>query len=73
MKSKRKFPEIKGTTKVCNEIYDIVYNDIMHLWTLLPKDDFWVSRQFIQASIDYLHSLHEIRKHYEDQENTDSK
>lgn len=40
--------------------------------TLLPKDDFWVARQFIQASIDYLHSIHDIRKHYEDRENTDS-
>lgn len=69
MKSKRKFPGISGVIKVNTEIYDIIYNDIMHCWALLPKDDFWVCRQFISASIDYLHSLADIRKHYEERQN----
>lgn len=52
------------------EMYDIIYNDIMHLWCLLPKDDFWVARQFIDSSISYLHHIKELRDKYEQRENS---
>lgn len=54
------------------EMYDIIYNDIMHLWSLLPKDDFWTARHFIDASMSYLRSIKDIKGNYEQRENTDS-
>lgn len=54
---------------VATEMFDIVYNDIMHLWSMIPKDDFWVAQHFIDSSFKYLKAIKEIRNNYEHTKN----
>lgn len=55
----------KNTHKSTNEICEIIHNDFLRCWKLLPKDDIFVCYNFLKSSFNYFETLSKINEHYE--------